>query len=87
MKINEENVMKSATPIEEYLLSSDSKAVKVLLWLLKNRDKQNIINGTLDSIAVECSVTKVTVNRVFQRLYEQGFLEKIRNSQYQLKKV
>lgn len=79
--------MSQATPIEEYLLTSDSKAVKVLLWLLKNRDKENVVHGTLDSIAVECSVTKVTVNRVFQRLYETGFLEKLRNSQYQLKRV
>ena len=87
MQIREEKIMSQATPIEEYLLTSDSKAVKVLLWLLKNRDSKNIINGTLDSIAIECSVTKVTVNRVFQRLYETGFLEKVRNSQYQLKKV
>lgn len=80
-------MMKSATPIEDYLLTSESKAVKVLLWLLKNRDKDNVVNGTLDYIAMECSVTKVTVNRVFQRLYEQQFLVKLRNSQYQLKKV
>lgn len=79
--------MSTETPIEEYMMSSDSKAVKVLLWLLKNRDKENIIHGTLDSIALECSVTKVTVNRVFQKLYTQNFLVKLRNSQYQLKRV
>lgn len=79
--------MEKASPIEDYLLTSESKSVKVLLWLLKNRNKDNIINGTLDSIALNCSVTKVTVNRVFQRLYEQEFLVKLRNSQYQLKKV
>ena len=76
--------MSKNTAIEDYLLTSDSKAVKVLLWLLNNRDKENIINGTLDYIAVECSVTKVTVNRVFQKLYAQGFLVRIRNSQYEL---
>ena len=79
--------MSKATPIEEYMLSSESKSVKVLLWLLKNRNRENTINGTLDSIAVECKVTKVTVNRVFQKLYKEGFLIKLRNSQYQLKRV
>jgi predicted transcriptional regulator len=75
------------TPIEEYLKTSESKAVKVLLWLLKNRNSENRIYTTLDTIAKECDVTKVTVNRVFQRLYEKEFLIKIRNGQYQLQKV
>jgi predicted transcriptional regulator len=75
------------SPIELYLLTSESKAVKVLLWLLTNRDKHNMIYGTLDSIALECSVTKVTVNRAFQNLYKADFLVKVRNSQYQLKKL
>lgn len=75
------------TPIEEYLKTSESKAVIVLLWLLKNRNSENRIYTTLDTIAEECQVTKVTVNRVFQRLYEKEFLTKIRNGQYQLHKV
>lgn len=75
------------TPIEEYLKVSESKAVDVLLWLLKNRDRDNRIHTTLDTVAAECQVTKVTVNRVFQRLYEKEFLTKIRNGQYQLNKI
>lgn len=77
----------SNTPIEEYLNVSESKSVIVLLWLLKNRDSKNRINTTLDTVAAECKVTKVTVNRVFQRLYEKQFLTKIRNGQYKLNKV
>jgi len=75
------------TPIEDYLKISESKAIDVLLWLLKNRDKENRINTTLDTVAEECKVTKVTVNRVFQRLYKEEFLTKIRNGQYKLNKV
>ena len=75
------------TPIEDYLKTSESKAVAILLWLLKNRDTNNRIYTTLETIAEECQVTKVTVNRVFQRLYANGFLTKIRNGQYQLHKV
>ncbi len=79
--------MTEQSPIEEYLMTSDSKAVKVLLWLLKNRDSQNVVHTTLDAVALECNVTKVTVNRVFQKLYEKEFLTKSRNGQYQLHKV
>jgi DNA-binding MurR/RpiR family transcriptional regulator len=79
--------MSTQTPIEEYLMTSESKAVKVLLWLLKNRDKDNIVHTTIETAALECSITKVTVNRVFQKLYVEGFMEKMRNGKYKLKKV
>jgi len=77
----------SASPITEYLQIADSRALDVLFWLLNNRDKDNIILTTLDSVAIDCNVTKVTVNRVFQKLYTAGFLKKIRNGQYQLMKI
>lgn len=75
------------TEIETYLKLADSKSLDVLFWLLHNRDKQNVINTTLDHVAAECNVTKVTVNRMFQKLYKEGFLTRIRNGQYQLHKV
>ena len=77
----------STPAIEQYLKLSDSKSLEVLFWLLHNRDKDNLINTTLEQVAVECYVTKVTVNRVFQKLYKEGFLTRIRNGQYQLHKV
>ena len=73
--------------IEQYLKLADSKSLDVLFWLLHSRDENNLVVTTLDNVAVECSVTKVTVNRVFQRLYKEGFLTKVRNGQYQLHKV
>jgi predicted transcriptional regulator len=79
--------MAQKTPIEEYLRTSESKALHVLFWLLKNRDSSNNIHTTLDSVAAECEVTKVTVNRVFQKLYKAGFMVRVRNGQYQLKNV
>lgn len=75
------------TTIEQYLKLSDSRSLDVLFWLLHNRDADGKINTTLDTVAAECNVTKVTVNRIFQKLYTEGFLVKIRNGQYQLKKV
>lgn len=79
--------MADKTPIEEYLMTSDSKALKVLFWLLKKRDKENRVFTTLDSAALECKVTKVTISKVFQKLYDTGFLEKVRNGEYIMKKV
>lgn len=73
--------------LAEYFNVSESKALVVLLWLLNHRDEENKVYTTLDTIADECKVTKVTVNRVFQRLYSKKFLIKIRNGQYQLQKV
>ena len=74
----------SSTPTAEYLRLADSRALDVLLWLYDQRDSENYVNVTLDQVARECNVTKVTVNRVFQRLYSSGFMHKIRNGQYQL---
>jgi DNA-binding IscR family transcriptional regulator len=76
--------MSTDTPIEKYLKSSGSKGVKILLWLLKHRDKDNVLVITLDYVAADNNVTKVTVNRVFQKLYADKFLVKIRNGQYRL---
>ena len=75
------------TPIETYLKTSESKGVEILFWLLHKRDKENLVSTTLDQAAADCSVTKVTVNRIFQKLYKAGFLQKLRNGQYQLMKI
>lgn len=77
----------SQPTIEEYLKLADSRSLDVLFWLLHNRNSTDIVNTTLDAVADELAITKVTVNRVFQRLYKAGFMVKLRNGQYQLKKV
>lgn len=77
----------ATTQIEKYLKLADSKSLDVLFFLLRIRDDTDLIYTTLENVASECKVTKVTVNRVFQRLYKAGFLTKIRNGQYQLHKV
>lgn len=74
-------------PMEEYLMTSESKSVAVLLWILKNKDDSGYLHTTLGTVAEECDVTKVTVNRVFQRLYATGFMEKVRNGKYLVKKI
>lgn len=73
--------------IEEYFSTSESKAVKVLIWLLNNRDDSSRIHGTLDMIALDSGVNRVTINRVFQSLYKTGFLEREHNGCYRLKRL
>ncbi|MCP4487716.1 MAG: helix-turn-helix domain-containing protein [Gammaproteobacteria bacterium] len=73
--------------LEHYLKLADSKSLNVLYWLLNNRESDNRIITTLEVVAEKCGVTKVTVNRVFQKLYAEGYLSKLRNGQYQLHKV
>ena len=73
--------------IEHYLKLADSKSLDVLFFLLRIRDKHDVIYATLEAIAEECKVTKVTVNRIFQRLYKEGFLTKVRNGQYQIQNI
>jgi len=75
------------TPIERYLLTSESKSVMLLLWLLRNRDKDNILNFSLEEIAKECDISKVTVNKTLQKLYSADFLVKLRNGKYRLQNV
>lgn len=75
------------TNLEKYLKVSDSRAIDVLFWLIKQRDEFGIIHTTLDTVAEECEVTKVTVNRVFQKLYTANFLKKLRNGKYQMENV
>lgn len=77
----------NAQHLERYLKLSDSKSLDVLFWLLQTRGDNNMIITTLENVAFKCNVTKVTVNRVFQRLYTEGFLTKVRNGQYQLHKI
>lgn len=74
-------------PLEEYLMTSESKSVAVLLWILKNKDDTNHLHATLGTVSEECKVTKVTVNRVFQKLYDAGFMEKVRNGKYLIHKI
>lgn len=70
-----------------YFMTSGSKNIKVLVWLLEHKNEDNLVYCTLDGIAVDCNVTKVTVNRVFQSLYDNGFMAKERNGVYKLYKV
>ena len=71
----------------EYFSCAGGKSVRVLRWLLENKDEFSQIEGTLDEIALQTGVTKNTVNSIFQKLYAEGFLERIQNGYYQINKI
>lgn len=71
------------TPGQDYLKLADSRSLEILLWIYDSLNEDGTLHTTLDSVAAECGVTKVTVNRVFQKLYKAGYLTRIRNGQYQ----
>jgi len=70
--------------LSTFLKVAESKAVDVMLWMLEHKDEHNRLYVTLDFLSIECGVTKVTINKLFQKLYKFGFLKKIRNGQYML---
>ena len=72
---------------EKYFKLADSKSVDIMVWMLLNRNDDDRLYGTLDSIAASCDVTKVTVSKLFRKMYKAGFLAKIRNGQYQLENI
>jgi Mn-dependent DtxR family transcriptional regulator len=70
--------------LEQYFKTADSRSLDVLFWLLRNQDNIGNLVTTLDFVASECNVTKVTVNKTFQKLYKAGYMQKICNGHYRL---
>lgn len=70
------------TPDQEYLKLADSRSLDVLLLLWDFKDAEGNLYVTLDEVAGQVNVTKVTVNRVFQKLYKAGYLTKVKNGHY-----
>ena len=70
------------TPGQDYLKLADSRSLDVLLLLWGFKDAEGNLYVTLDEVAGQVNVTKVTVNRVFQKLYKANFLKKVKNGHY-----
>jgi len=73
-----------AKMLAEYIGVAGTATNNVLSWLIKNKDSQNRIIGTLSFIAKECNTTVPTVSTLFQKLYKRNMLKKIQNGIYML---
>ena len=73
-----------AKTLAEYIGVAGTATNTVLAWLLKNKDSNNRIVGTIAIIAKECGTTNPTVSNLFQKLYKKCLLKKIHNGVYML---
>lgn len=73
-----------AKVLAEYIGVAGTATNNVLAWLIRNKDSNNRIVGTLALIAEECGTTVPTVSTLFQKLYKKEFLKKVRNGVYML---
>jgi len=73
-----------AKTLADFMGLAGNKSTDVLAWIIKNKDHKNLVVGTLDEIAADCGTSKVTVSKIFQKLYKHQFLKKIKNSRYLL---
>jgi len=55
---------------------------KVLAYLIRERNNENMILGTFKSIAAGAKVSEGTVSKLFKILQKKEFLKKIRNGLY-----
>jgi predicted transcriptional regulator of viral defense system len=71
----------------KYLLTAESKELRVLVYLHGKKENNGSMSVTLTSVANGCSVTKATVNKVFQKLYRTGYLQRVSRGSYILKDI
>ncbi len=64
--------------------NSDAPSAHILAYLLENKNGDNVITVPVRTIAEECHVNPLTVQRLFKKMYANKDLRKIRNGQYQL---
>ena len=76
---------RAITKYTEYLLTAESKELRVLVYLREIRTSDSAIVTTLSEAADSCGVTKATVNKVFQKLYKSGYLRSVSRGRYTLR--
>jgi len=73
-----------AKTLAEFLNIGGGPAIKILAHILKIKDSNNRIGGTIREIAAETETSTKTVLRLFTKLKEAGFLKQIRSGCYML---
>lgn len=68
----------------EALNLTGSAKVKVLTWMLDNRDQENRIIATQKRIAEGADVSQRTVNGLIREMMEEGLLSSIQSGVYRL---
>lgn len=73
---------------EEHIVSTlnllGGKKIQVAMYILENRDSDNLVLGTQREIAEEIGVSYPVVNKTFSILEESGFLTQERQGAYRI---
>jgi len=57
---------------------------KVLAYLIRHKNSENLVMGTYKSIAKDSDVSETTVSKLFKILQKKEFIKKIRNGLYMI---
>jgi hypothetical protein len=61
-----------------------SKPIKILSWLIRERDHQNVVIGTYPKIAEATSTSPESVKRTMKILLDSGVIAKVQNGVYRV---
>ena len=73
-----------ARTLADYFEINGGSSTQVLVWMIKNKDPNNRIIGTVRSIAEAVGVTHPTVTEVLKKLREKNFIHRVQNGVYML---
>lgn len=71
-----------ATNLVNMLKLLGDEKIKVVAYLIKNKDYLNVVNCTMKEVADDTGVSTKTVSRVLSQLRKAGYLKKVRNSKW-----
>lgn len=71
-----------AKVIADYINCAGDKSSSLLAWIIKERDRSNLIQGTQKEISDKSQVSLPVVKRVLKRLVDNGMIKKVRSGCY-----
>lgn len=71
-----------AKTLAEYIGVTGSASCKVLAYIIKEKNADNIVLGTIRGMARDLKVSSTSVQVILDVLQKRDFIKKIRNGQY-----
>ena len=71
-----------AKTVAEYIGAGGNAACRVLAYIIRNHNPQNLVLATYGEIAKDCECSQTTVGKVFKALYAKKLMHEIRGGCY-----
>lgn len=71
-----------ANVLAEYIEAPGEKSSRILAYLIRNRNHENIVIGSCASIASELKISKTTVHKILKILQDKKLIKQIKNGVY-----